>query len=131
MFVSSVRSKVRSAVLLALVCGGAHAQSNLAFLKDSPVARFNDDDFRLLQEAGEATLKGEEVPATRSWRNAKTGHSGSVTATQRFTFETRDCRRLRVDSQAAGMRSTTQLSACRNDTGRWTIDTRARARTGR
>lgn len=123
-----VTTGARASALLALAfaCGGAAAQSNLVFLKDSPLSRFNAEDLRLLQEAGKSVLDSDDASPTRTWRNDKTRHGGSVTLVQRFDFDGRDCRRVRVDSRAAGMQSTTLLSACRTAAGAWAIEPRAR-----
>ncbi len=110
---------------LVLVCGSAAAQSNLGFLKDAPLSRFNADDISLMVEAGRVVLNSEEAKPSRSWRNEKTRHSGRITLLQRFSFESRECRRLRVDNRAGGMESSTNLSACRDSAGAWAIDTRA------
>lgn len=120
---------LRRGALAALTLAGsaALAQSNLGFLRDTPLSRFNEEDLRLLREAGEGVLRSDEPTATRAWRNDKTRHSGSVTLVRRFAFESRDCRRLRVDSRAGGMQGTTHLSVCRSGSdGPWAIDTRAR-----
>jgi surface antigen len=121
----SIRSMAWRFLVLALACGSAAAQSNLTFMKDSPVSRFKPDDIRLMQEAGRAVLDSAEPAATREWLNPKTKHSGSVTLEQSFSFESRDCRRLRVDNRAGGMQSSTLVPVCRNAQGRWGIDTRA------
>jgi surface antigen len=113
-------------VAAAFACSSVAAQSNLLFLKDSPLARFNTDDLRLLQEAGQHVLDSQETAPSRAWRNDKTRHSGRVTLVQRFAFDGRDCGRLRVESSAAGMQSSTLLSACRNAAGSWALEPRAR-----
>jgi surface antigen len=123
---ASTRSMAWSFLVLALACGNAAAQSNLTFMKDSPVSRFNAEDMRLMQEAGKAVLDSTEPSATREWSNPKSKHSGKVTLEQTFSFESRDCRRLRVENRAGGMQSNTLVPVCRNAQGRWAVDTRAR-----
>jgi surface antigen len=122
----STRLIAWSFLVLALACGNAAAQSNLTFLKDSPVSRFNAEDMRLMQQAGKAVLDSTAAAVSREWSNPKSKHSGSVTLEQSFSFESRDCRRLRIENRAGGMQSNTLVPVCRNVQGRWAIDTRAR-----
>jgi surface antigen len=112
------------AVTLACVPLDAAAQSNLRFLRDTPISRFNDADMRLMFDAGRAALDSSEPGATREWRNEKTRHSGRITVQQQFVFESRDCRRLNVESRSRSMESQTVLSVCRVG-GAWKIDTKA------
>jgi surface antigen len=112
-------------IALGLVPVAAAAQSNLRFLRDTPISRFNDADMRLMFEAGRAALDSGEPGAMREWRNEKTRHSGRITVQRQFTFETRDCRRLQVENRARSMESQTVLSVCRDLKGAWKIDSQA------
>ena len=62
---------------------------NLSFLKDAPVARRNEEDFRLQREAAAAVLPSTEQRSKRSWRNEKSGNSGIITLLSRSTVAER------------------------------------------
>jgi len=52
---------------------------NYRFLKDTPVSRFNDEDFRLLNEATKKALATPDLGQPVSFKNEKTGSQGSIT----------------------------------------------------
>ena len=91
------RNLPRSIVAAALfACGGAAAQVGLGFLAETPMARFNADDLRLMNGAIERALAEAEIGTSVRWANEATSSSGEVTAQRAFENSGRPCRDLRV-----------------------------------
>ena len=105
-----------------LVAGAAGAASQLGFLRESPITRFDDRDFELLQAAALEALNSRERQATRSWRNELTGHYGTVTVLGSFKHDGRTCRRLQVQNRAGRLEGEARYSVCRSDTGEWRVE---------
>ena len=100
------------------------AQSNLGFLRDSPAARFDAEDWKLLREAVQDVLDSEEDATTKTWKNEATGNHGSVTLVNSYrTADGRECRRLRMDNSADGLTGSGKQTMCQAAGGTWRPDT--------
>jgi hypothetical protein len=86
-----------------LACGGAAAQVGLGFLAETPMARFNGDDLRMMNGAIEKALAA-----------AETG-----TAQRAFEHAGRPCRDLRVVNRHRRLENSGVYTVCR-DNGQWT-----------
>ena len=115
------------AASLALLAPIALAQRNLSFLRDSPVSKFNDEDFRLLRAAAAQVLDGGLENVSQGWKNPKSGNWGSVQVLRVFNAtDGRDCRMLRVDNHSKTLSSTSDMSVCRHPQRGWLLDAEAR-----
>jgi surface antigen len=66
----------------------------------------------------------ESAPAGQSvtWRDERTGRSGTVTASQPYRVGSQDCRPYsHTISASAGGTRTSRGTACRNPDGSWTL----------
>jgi surface antigen len=92
-----MRSHLRllTTLLLAAHAGGALAV-NTGFLRSTPAARFNADDFDKLRAAFVKAMDDGENAATVEWRNPATGSSGAITPHDRFERDGRVCRHATV-----------------------------------
>lgn len=115
---------LRSVALVAalLVTTTAGAASGLGFLRDTPVSRFNDEDFALLQAAALEALNSPEQRASRSWRNIETGHYGTVNVLGSFRHDGRTCRRLQVQNRAGRLEGESRYTVCRAESGAWRVE---------
>jgi hypothetical protein len=112
---------------LTLLAPAAVAQRNLSFLRDSPVSKFNDEDFKLLRAAAAQVLDGGVENASQDWKNAKSGNWGSVQVLRVFkASDGRDCRMVRVENHAKTLSSTSDMSVCRHPQRGWLLDAEAR-----
>jgi surface antigen len=102
-----------------LACGGAAAQVGLGFLAETPMARFNGDDLRLMNGAIEKSLAAAETGTTVRWANEATSSSGEVTPQRAFEHAGRPCRDLRVVNRHRRLENSGVYTLCR-DNGQWT-----------
>lgn len=118
-----MKSRVVSLALVAFLWLPGLAQGQLmGFLKHSTVAQFTEEDFKLQQKAVLDVLSSDQDRATQSWRNEKSGNSGTVELLARFTSaDHRPCRRIRVESRAAERHDETNWSLCQTD-GQWRVN---------
>jgi len=65
----------------------------------------------------------ESAPAGQpvNWRDERTGHGGTVTASQPYRVGSQDCRPYSHRITAAGGTRTSRGTACRNPDGSWTL----------
>ena len=103
-----------------LACGGAAAQVGLGFLAETPMARFNADDVKLMNGAIERALAAAEIGTTVSWANEATTSSGEVTAQRAFEHMGRPCRDLRVINRHRRLEASGIYTMCRED-GQWKL----------
>jgi hypothetical protein len=112
---------------LVLLAPTALAQRNLSFLRDSPVSKFNDEDFKLLRAAAAQLLDGGLENVSQEWKNPKSGNRGSVQVLRVFkATDGRDCRMLRIENHAKTLSSTSDMSVCRHPQRGWLLDAEAR-----
>jgi hypothetical protein len=94
--------------------------SNIGFLKDAAIGKFNDEDMRLLNETVDLVLADEKAPAKREWKNAATGHSGTLQATTAFSGPNGEsCKRLRVINHAGSIESKSTYTMCNMPPDGW------------
>jgi surface antigen len=103
-----------------LACGGAAAQVGLGFLAETPMARFNDDDIRLMNGAIDKALAAVELGTPVRWANEATSSSGEVTAERAFERMGRPCRDLRVVNRHRRLENSGVYTLCRED-GQWKL----------
>lgn len=107
------------AVGAALLAGAAGA-SGLGFLSDTPLARFDAEDLRLMNGAIEQALASGAPGTPVRWANERTSSSGEVTAERAFESRGRPCRDLRVVNRHRRLESSGVFTLCR-DNGQWTL----------
>ena len=82
-------------------------------------ARLDETDRRLAAEAEYEALESTAAGASREWRNASTGHRGSVSPGPAYSVNQYTCRdyvdQITVDGRTETVRST----ACRQPDGSW------------
>lgn len=107
-----------------MLATGAPGQGNLGFLKRAPIGSFNDQDRALMREATADVLNSSEPKASRAWKNAETGNSGTIESLARFeTADGRECRTLHMQNRAKGGESgVLTTNVCRSDNGEWRAD---------
>jgi len=109
-------------VLLAalLVAGTASAQVGFGFLAETPLARFNADDLKMMNAAIEKALGAPEPGTPVHWANDQTASSGEVIPQRAFEHQGRPCRDLRVVNRHRRLESSGIYTMCR-DNDRWSL----------
>lgn len=116
--------KLRYALLPLLVLMAANMSyaGNLSFLKDSAIAKFDDEDVRLLMEAVTAVLSDTAAPTKRQWRNERTGHFGELrTSSMLLGRNGVSCKRLRVVNHAGTRKSKATYTMCNIPPDGWRL----------
>ncbi|MGF1529197.1 MAG: RT0821/Lpp0805 family surface protein [Candidatus Competibacterales bacterium] len=103
-------------ILLALSAGVEAV--NLGFLKNTPVARFNDQDMDMAHAALNQALAGPDG-VTVSWENPATGAQGSYTPLDSFQRNGRTCRTAQLAHSARGRQGTGRYTLCQQENGSW------------
>jgi hypothetical protein len=67
------------------------------FMKDSPLRYFTQDDWKLFYAASRKALN---TNTTQSWKNPKSGSSGSMTPLEKVTRKGQLCRNMKVTNKA-------------------------------
>jgi surface antigen len=110
-------------VLQLLAFAPAGAQSNLSFLKNTPLAYFNEADSKMQRAATQEVLKSTEDGTRKDWANPDTGNGGTVTLVTSFSApDGRACKQLSIENHTKTMANTTVLSVCKGTDGRWKAD---------
>jgi len=113
-------------IFAALVFAGAAqgaSSGNYGWLTQTPVAKFNKDDKKLLHDAA-AEIVASQPGATRSWQNPATGNHGTLTLLAVFNAtDGRSCRQVRVQNFAKGLSGDSKVSICKHPTRGWLLDT--------
>jgi surface antigen len=103
------------AASLAVTAATVSAQ-NLGFMRDSVMSFMNRDDTAMILRNNLAAL---ELPEghTSTWNNAKSGHSGTATATRSFQENGMACRQVAMTNHAGGQHGTSDLVYCKTKDG--------------
>jgi surface antigen len=104
----------------ATLFAGAAGAAGFGFLSDTPLARFDAEDLRLMNGAIEQALSSPATGSPVRWANERTASSGEVTAQRDFDRQGRPCRDLRVVNRHRRLESAGVFTLCR-DNGQWTL----------
>ena len=92
-----MRASVRGLLVLLLIGLAGNALAvNTRFLRSTPAARFNAQDFAMLQAAFDKAMDDGASGVTVEWQNPATGSAGAITPHDRFERDGRSCRRATV-----------------------------------
>jgi len=101
--------------------------SNLSFLDKATVAKFKEQDVKLLMETVDKVLASTDPRAALNWSNPKTGNSGDISTVSRFTStDGHLCKRLRVLNRAKTMENTAEHTVCQVPDRGWLLNPEAR-----
>jgi surface antigen len=113
-----------SVLLVTPLLAGAN---NLSFLDKATVARFKEQDVKLLMETVDRVLASADAKAALSWSNPKTGNSGDISTVTQFTStDGHPCKRLRVLNRAKTMENTAEHTVCQVPDRGWLLNPEAR-----
>ena len=110
------------AAFLAAPLPAAAQGADLLFLKNSPAARFNSADFKLLRATIDKALAGPVEGPALEWANDKTSASGTVTpAGVDEAAAPRKCRKLRIANSHKFTKDEGIYTFCQNSAGKWAL----------
>lgn len=96
--------------------------ADLLYLKNSPAARFNAEDFKLLRATADKALAGPAEGPALEWRNEKTGAAGSITPVGADeSAAPRKCRKLRIANSFKSNKDEGVYTFCQGNTGKWSL----------
>lgn len=102
---------------------GRSGGGNYGWLAETPIAKFNKDDKKLLHDAA-AEVIAAQPGFTRTWENPATGNGGTLTLLAVFDSpDGRPCRQVRVQNHAKGLTGDSKVSVCKHPTRGWLLDT--------
>lgn len=97
------------------------ASTNLGFMKDAPIAKFNDQDMKLFTQTLNGTLEQGADGEARRWSNPETKAEGEVKVVQSFERAAMRCRKVTIRNAAKGQTASSQASFCRQASGQWAL----------
>jgi hypothetical protein len=107
---------------LQLFAGQVAYGSNWSFLKGAAIERFDDEDVRLLMATADEVVADPTTPATRQWKNDKTGHYGELRTLSEFSGPNNvRCKRLRVTNHADTRESKAVYTLCNMPPEGWRL----------
>jgi surface antigen len=92
---------------------------NMTFLKDTPMTRFNAEDYKILKSAVEKTLNEGADGASVDWRNEKTSAEGTITPIKSYEASGAKCRDVRIANRYAGLNNEGTYTFCRTADKPW------------
>ena len=107
-------------LVLLVACQGAMA-ANMAFLDNTPISRFNDQDNKMLQAAFQKAMNDSEDGTTVEWKNEKTTSGGTITPIESFERQGAKCRKAKVTTEYKLLRGEGQYNFCKNAKGAWKL----------
>jgi surface antigen len=120
---TALRTAVVTACLCLLLAASVHGQSGLRSFLNTPAEKFDAADWTLLKSAAVEALNDPGANASRSWNNSANDHHGVVQVLKAFaSADGRQCKRLRFDSFATGLKGSASYNVCRARDGQWHLD---------
>lgn len=91
------------------------------WLKDTPVARFNDDDWALLKSTGTELLDNGQKGDLVEWRNDESGNYGIIKIVESGEHEGKPCHRVSFFNAAPdyGLSGRAVHTLCKQEDGVW------------
>lgn len=107
-------------LLFAATASTVFAQSNLGFLRETPISKFKKADTDLMFKTLNQTLDNGADGVTTKWENPGTPNSGTITPSKDPKGRA-DCRAVIVENQHKTLHSKNDAVFCKKD-GKWKMD---------
>ena len=93
------------------------------WLNDSPVSKFNDDDWTLLRSTGNDLLNRGQDGEFDDWRNEKSGNYGTIKIIESGEYEGMACKKVAFFNAAPdhGLSGKTVQVVCKHPDGIWKL----------
>ena len=119
---SPMRRLTPAVLALVLALPVTVSAQNVGFLNDGPMAYMTSEDMKLLQQNYVDALEKLPDGATRTWHNAKTGHTGTASPLNSFDRDGKKCRLVEFANTAGGLSGQSKFTFCRQPDGEWKIE---------
>jgi surface antigen len=106
-------------LILGGLLGGAFAQSNLGWLKDTPISKFSKADEKTMMDNLHTALDSGEDGVPVKWENPAASNSGSATPSPDPKGRT-GCRAVRLENRHQTLYQSTDTVFCKVD-GKWKL----------
>jgi surface antigen len=117
-----MRNRILWLCVLAVAChAGAAMAVNMRFLRNTPMARFNEQDNKLLQAAFVKAMNEGADGSPVEWRNDRTGAGGTITPIESFEREGAKCRKAQFTTYYKTLKGGGDYSFCKNAKGTWQL----------
>ena len=94
----------------------AHA-ANYSFLKNAPIADFNEDDVAIMEENLYKSLDKLEDGKKSAWKNDKTGNAGLAQPVKTYDKAGKTCRSLRLVNRSKKSLNESVYDFCKEESG--------------
>ena len=108
-------------LLVSLTCILSAQASNYRFMKDSPIASFNDNDLQLMHDNAFKALDTVKDGDKLAWSNADTGNSGLANPIKSFIKNGMSCRTLRLINKSNQNVAESIFNFCKTSNNSWKI----------
>jgi surface antigen len=108
-------------LLAAWLPGNVQAAGEVPAFKDTVIAKFNEQDLKIMLATVDKALVAPQDGQALDWRNAKTGASGTVTPMNRLTLDGLDCRRARIVNRFGSQTGEAIYRFCEKPKGQWKL----------
>lgn len=92
-----------------------------SFLRNSPAELFGDQDWALFEGKLIQALNDNKEGVVYTWENPKSQYSGEITVIKTVSQGARECRAVKVVSQASDRSRTSIQIFCKADGGDWKL----------
>ncbi len=113
--------KTTAMITALLVVSSATSAANLGFLRNTLIRDLSDTDWQQLVETTIDALENAPDGAKREWRNAETGHYGSVRLIRTFESYDLPCRKIALTNHTAAQTGTSAFTLCKVEGKGWRL----------
>ncbi len=107
-------------VLSGWVASTAHAQL-WSWATETAISRFTPEDIDLLKATAADALNNHPDDTELTWKNADTGHSGSVKVFDTKEVSGQTCRQVFIQNNAKTIKGSAQYFVCQQEDGKWQV----------
>jgi len=118
---TEARRLLAALLVSSALAGPVASGASLGWMKGQAAQFFTDADWKLLGAALTAALDEAADGEAREWRNDNSKASGRITPLASHTRDDVTCRRVRIESSAAGVENSYRYLFCRRAEGPWGI----------
>jgi hypothetical protein len=110
---ATIAIKLSLSALTMFFCQATYAD-NWAFLKDTPLSKFSEEDRKMMMSNAVETVNDDSSTAARSWKNKKTSHSGTAQVLLAYAGpDNIPCKRIRIVNRAGDNQNRANYSVCK------------------
>ncbi|WP_156776882.1 hypothetical protein [Nitrococcus mobilis] len=113
--------KTMTMIAALLAVSSATSAANLGFLRNTLIRDLSDSDWQQLVETTIDALENAPDGATREWRNADTGHFGSIRVVKTFEAHDLPCRKVTLTNHTTSQTGPNAFTLCKVEGQGWRL----------